>query len=284
MAYDARFGDEFWARPPETPSQRSRVPSQPLPRRASRSGEVPRPAFPPPPGPIGHVADYFRAHRGDPRVGVAALILVAVVAGLVWYRVGVGGATAPPRHDHHRTERPSTPSSVAPDASGNSPRPTADDADGTLVVHVAGAVTKPGVVELPAGTRVIDAVEAVGGALPEGQLDRLNLAAKLADGQRVFVARPGEADPGAGTGASVAGAPTGAPTGGSSDGVAGGPVNLNTATQAELEELPGIGPVLASAILTERDRRGGFRSVNELRSVRGIGEQRFADLAPLVAV
>ena len=64
----------------------------------------------------------------------------------------------------------------------------------------------------------------------------------------------------------------------------GGPVNLNTATQAELEELPGIGPVLASAILTERDRRGGFRSVNELRSVRGIGEQRFADLAPLVAV
>ena len=150
-------------------------------------------------------------------------------------------------------------------------------ASGRIVVHVAGAVTHPGVVELPAGSRVIDAIEAVGGALPDGDLDRLNLAAKLADGERVYVGKPGVADPGAGTGGTVA-------VGGAAVATPGGKVNLNTATQAQLEELPGVGPAFAQAILAERQRRGGFTSVNDLRSVRGIGDKRFADLAPLVTV
>jgi competence protein ComEA len=149
-------------------------------------------------------------------------------------------------------------------------------AGGRIVVHIAGAVTRPGVVELAAGARVIDAIEAVGGALPDGDLDRLNLAATLADGQRVYVGRPGVADPGAAVSGTTGADPAAA--------APGGKLNLNTATQAELEELPGLGPAFAQAILAERQRRGGFTSVNDLRSVRGIGDKRFADLAPLVTV
>ena len=151
-----------------------------------------------------------------------------------------------------------------------------------IAVHVAGAVQTPGVVELGASARVIDAVEAVGGARPDGDLDRLNLAAKLVDGTRVYVPKLGEADPGVvrrssgdAAGSGGTGDPGPAP---------GAKVNLNTATQAQLEELPGIGPTYAQAIIAERERRGGFTSVNELRSVRGIGDKRFADLAPLVTV
>jgi competence protein ComEA len=136
------------------------------------------------------------------------------------------------------------------------------------------------VVELHAGARVIDAVEAVGGAQPDGDLDRLNLAAKVSDGERVYVAKVGQSDPG------VIGdaAGTGGTGDGSTGGTVGGKVDLNTATQAQLEELPGIGPTYAEAIIAERQRRGGFTSVNDLRSVHGIGDKRFAELAPLVTV
>ena len=140
----------------------------------------------------------------------------------------------------------------------------------TIVVHVAGAVVHPGVIELPVGSRVIDAIETVGGGLPNADLDRLNLAAKLVDGQQVLVMQVG--------------APTVAPTGTAAAGESARPLNLNLATQAQLEALPGIGPQLAAAIIKERDRRGGFRSVNELSSVRGIGDKRLADLRELVTV
>ena len=144
-------------------------------------------------------------------------------------------------------------------------------------MHVAGAVAKPGVYDLAGGARVIDAIEAAGGGAPDADLNRLNLAAKVADGQRVLVQRVGEAAP-AGS-ASAGGSGSG---GGSAD--PSGLVNLNSATQAELEALPGIGPSLAGSIITERERRGGFRSVNELRDVRGIGEKRFADLKDKVTI
>ncbi len=170
-----------------------------------------------------------------------------------------------------RTTRPeSTPTTTS--AGGSSAR---------IAVHVAGAVAHPGVVELGAGSRVIDAVEAVGGAHADADLDRLNLAAKLADGERVYVPKVGEADPGAALGSGGASA-TGA--GNSDGGTPVGKLNLNTATEAQLEALPGIGPTYAQSILAERQRRGGFKSVNELRGVRGIGDKRFAELAPLVTV
>jgi competence protein ComEA len=242
---------EFWG--PENP-ERSRRP----------------PAFAPRPrewgGPLERLADRVRDLRGDPRVGIAALVVVALVAGFIWYRLGAGdpgGSSTTTR----------TPTSAAPtDASA----PTAGGKKGERVtVHVAGAVATPGVYDLAADARVIDAVEAAGGGAPEADLNRLNLAAKVADGQRVLVQRIGEAAP-SGTGT------TGGTDGGSAD--PSGLVNVNSATPAELEALPGIGPTLAEAIITERERRGGFRSVNELRDVRGIGEKRFADLKDKVTI
>ena len=141
-------------------------------------------------------------------------------------------------------------------------------------------------VELANGARVIDAVEAVGGATADGDVDRLNLAAKVADGTRIYVARKGEADPGVvgGDAAGGTGGDGGAREHAAAQRCPGAKVNLNTATQAQLEELPGIGPTYAQSIIAERQQRGGFKSVNELREVRGIGDKRFAELAPLVTV
>jgi competence protein ComEA len=104
-------------------------------------------------------------------------------------------------------------------------------------------------------------------------VERLNLAAPIADGQRIAVPRIGMPDP-----APVAGE---APIGG---GTGTGPLDLNTATATDLETLPGIGPTLAEAIVRERERRGGFASVEDLKQVRGIGEARFADIRELVVV
>jgi competence protein ComEA len=244
---------------------------------------------PPPPRLTHGLSERVRELRSDPRVGVVLLVVVAVVAGVVWYRIGTGGDeradaganTAPTASATTATTQVSATASTAVD---NAPKGPA-----RIAVHVAGAVARPGVIELSAGARVIDAVEAVGGAPPDADLDRLNLAAKLVDGQRVFVPKAGQADPGVVPG-SVGGGQadgtggadgSGTPAGGA---LAGGKLNLNTATQAQLEELPGIGPAYAQAIIAERQRRGGFTSVNELRSVRGIGDKRFAQLAPLVTV
>lgn len=228
-----------------------------------------------------HLLDRLREWRDDARFGVLVLVLVALVAGVVWYRIGVGGASAGETAPRPASRASDTTSARSPrrDSSVGTVPTTAKGQRTQLAVHVAGAVTHPGVVEVAAGSRVIDALEAVGGALPEADLDRLNLAAKVADGQRVYVAKAGEADPG------VAGAADPNAVGASGDGSAPvGKVNLNTASQAQLEALPGIGPTYAQSIIAERQRRGGFQSVNDLRSVRGIGDKRFAELAPLVTV
>lgn len=225
-----------------------------------RRGRVPRPRS----GAFELLRARCAEWRGDARLGVALLAAVAVVAGLVWYRIGVGGSSDATPAPTATTRAVSSPTSV--------PASRQSAGDG-VVVHVAGAVTKPGVVELGAGARVIDALEAAGGAAPDADLDRLNLAAKLADGERVLVQRVGEP--------LAAGVPE---PGASGSEATSGLLNLNTATPAQLEELPGIGPVLAAAIIEERERRGGFRSVNELRDVRGIGEKRFEDLRDQVVV
>jgi competence protein ComEA len=230
------------------------------------------------------LGDRLADWRHDARFGIVVLIGVALIAGVIWYRVGIGGASAGESGEAPAAVSTTAPSTTLADSTAPGIGPgtgTATKAQSsTIAVHVAGAVNHPGVVELRTGARVIDAVEAVGGALADGDLDRLNLAAKVADGQRVYVAKVGQPDVGAGGDGSGAA--------GSDDGAGGtttaGKVNLNTATQAQLEELPGIGPTYAQAIVAERQRRGGFTSVNDLRSVRGIGDKRFADLAPLVTV
>ncbi len=164
----------------------------------------------------------------------------------------------------------STPTSVRAAATAGS----------RVVVHVAGAVVRPGVVSLPLGARVVDAIDAVGGAVALGDVHQLDLAALLVDGTRIYVPRVGEKL--VGTGISSGNTSAGGAAGhedGASD-----PVNINTANAAELETLPGVGPSLAQAILDERERLGGFATVTDLKRVRGIGDRRFEQLQPLVTV
>lgn len=147
---------------------------------------------------------------------------------------------------------------------------TTTAAPGPVVVHVAGAVGVPGVQRLPAGSRVIDAVDAAGGLLPDADAGRVNLAAELADGTQVYVPAVGETPP-----PGVAAAP-------GED--SGGPIDLNIADAAALETLPGVGPATSAAILEHRDRNGPFVSVDGLLEVRGIGEAKLAQLRDLVRV
>jgi competence protein ComEA len=159
-----------------------------------------------------------------------------------------------------------------------------------VVVHVVGRVRHPGVVRLPQGARVEQAVTAAGGARSDADLSRVNLARPLVDGEQVVVPRPGESALASGGPGSVVAAPgsvvggtTGSP--GSGSGVIrqhAQPVDINTATQAELDTLPGVGPVLAQRILDWRAQNGQFTSVDELGEVSGIGDAVLARLRPLV--
>lgn len=148
---------------------------------------------------------------------------------------------------------------------------------GEIVVDIGGKVRKPGVRRLPAGSRVADALRAAGGVRPGTSTDGLNRARFLVDGEQVVVGGAGAGAAGAGGGPD-AGAVAGAA------GVGAGPaqVSLSTATADQLDTLPGVGPVLARHIVDYRTRHGGFRSVDELRQVNGIGDRRFADLKDLV--
>jgi competence protein ComEA len=139
-------------------------------------------------------------------------------------------------------------------------------------------VSRPGVYELDPSARVIDAVTAAGGSVAGADLDGLNLAAPLVDGQRVYVPHVGEVDPAA---VPAGGAP--APTG-LEGGAPRGPVNLNTATAAELESLPGVGPATAATIVDDRTRNGPFASVDDLERVPGIGPAKLAALREQVTV
>ena len=159
-----------------------------------------------------------------------------------------------------------------------------DPAAAPVVVHAAGAVVDAGVYELPAGSRVDDLVSAAGGLAPDADGDRVNLALLLADGERVYVPRVGEeVVPEA---PSPSGAAAGSPSaeGGGSGAATSGPINLNTATVAELETLPGVGPVTAQAIVDHREQEGPFTSVDDLLDVQGIGEARLAQMREQVTV
>jgi competence protein ComEA len=143
-----------------------------------------------------------------------------------------------------------------------------------VIVDVAGWVRRPGVYEFRQGDRVIDAIRMAGGGKTGADLQSINLAALLVDGQQIVVPKKGKGIPGAGmTGGSVSGPVGPEPL-----------VNLNTATLDQLESLPGIGPALAQTILEYREQHGPFRKVEDLLNVSGIGEKRLADLASNVTV
>ena len=140
-----------------------------------------------------------------------------------------------------------------------------------IVVDVVGAVRRPGLYRLSEGARVADAVARAGGATPKAQLELVNLAARVADGQQIVVPRRGAVAASAGVG----GAGTSVPP--------SGPVHLNTATLEELDALPGVGPVTAQKILDYRQEHGSFASVDELDAIPGIGPARLEQLRELVA-
>jgi competence protein ComEA len=152
---------------------------------------------------------------------------------------------------------------------------TAGAASTLLVVDVAGRVRRPGLYRLPPGARVDDAVRAAGGLLSGVDPVAVNLARKLVDGEQLLI---GAAAAAGGSGASVEASGPGPAAG------ATGPLDLNTATLAQLDALPGVGPVLAQHILDWRTGHGRFDSVDQLNGVSGIGDSKFADLKPLVTV
>ena len=215
----------------------------------------------------------------DPLAFGAVVVVIALAGGLLWFWAGArhGGVPA----------ASAAPGPGAADGAGAGPAPPFGGVTTTtgaaMAVHVAGAVARPGLYHLPAGSRVADAVARAGGKRAGADLDRLNLAARLTDGQKVHVTRRGEAPPVEAGGAGGAGL---AAAGSGQVGalVPAEPIDLNTADLAALDSLPGIGPATARAILEERARRGGFRSTRDLLRVPGIGEGRFARLKDRVRV
>ncbi|MGB8862071.1 MAG: ComEA family DNA-binding protein [Ilumatobacteraceae bacterium] len=209
---------------------------------------------------------------GAGRLVASAVVVLAVIAGAYWL------VKPPPATTESKLPYAGT-ATTAPNASPASPvtATTGVAVPSTLVVHVAGAVQAPGVYQLPAGARAVDAVQAAGGLAADANSDAINLAAPLADGQRVYVPRVGEAVPVVVGGSSGAAESSGAAA-------ATGPVNLNSATADDLDSLPGVGPSTAAAILAYRDQHGPFASVEALADVRGIGPAKLEALRGLVTV
>jgi competence protein ComEA len=228
---------------------------------------------------------WHRIRAGEDPVAFGAVVAVlALAAGLAWFWAGTrhGGVPAASAAPAPAADGAGPPGASGPPSPGAEPPDRPAPATGPpLSVHVAGAVRRPGLYRLSSGSRVDDALKAAGGSLLRADLDRLNLAAKLVDGQKVLVTRRGDpAPPGA------AGVTTGDSSAGGIPGPeeVGEPLDLNTADLAALDALPGIGPATARAILEERTRRGGFRSTRDLLRVPGIGEGRFARLKDRVRV
>lgn len=220
-------------------------------------------------GPGGGLPRSFGRHRApgsearwDPgRWGARSLCVAAVLAGLL-----LAGWTWLDRPRVEPVE--GTPGATA-GAPSTSPMGEVAETSETVVVSVVGQVARPGLVTLPSGARVADAIAAAGGLLPAADPASVNLAAVVADGEQLAVGVPA---PAAGD----------APAAGPAD--SGGLVDLNTADVAELDALPGIGPVLAQRIVEHRAQQGPFGSVDELDDVPGIGPAIAAELAELVTV
>jgi competence protein ComEA len=199
---------------------------------------------------------------GPARLAATACAVVAVCIG-GWWLVRV-----PPPPTEAQLPYASAPSVTATALPAVSTTPAAD-----MLVHVAGAVVHPGVYSVPSGARVVDAIAAGGGVTAEANTNALNLAAPVNDGERVYVPLVGEAI-----------VPVLAAAPGASGSATAGPLNLNTATTDELDELPGVGPATAEAIVAHRQQHGPFASIDSLGDVRGIGPAKLEALRGLVTV
>ena len=196
--------------------------------------------------------------------GIVGVLVLGLLLGalLIWR----GRPATEPVPPVRRSGPPVSAATVSPTSSATSAA--------NLVVHVAGAVRHPGLVRLPAGARVADAVKAAGGPARNAELASVNLARPVVDGEQLVVLVRGQSPAGA--------APPAA--GGAPASASGAPIDLNTATLEQLDTLPGVGPVLAQRILDWRAEHGRFGSTDELREVSGIGEATFADIKSLVRV
>ncbi len=214
---------------------------------------------------------------------MVALLVAALVAVAAWWALravprtepvplaSTGAPVAVP------TVAPSVPAPGSGTPSASTPSggvPVSVPAGIGIVVDVAGKVRRPGIVELPPGSRVVDALAAAGGARPGVDTAGLNLARPLVDGEQIVVGLEVPTDPAAGPALPSSTATSAAPLS----------VDINTATQPELETLPGIGPVTAQSILDWRAQNGAFTSVDQLLDVSGIGDATLADIAPYVHV
>ncbi|MFC9560284.1 ComEA family DNA-binding protein [Agromyces sp. NPDC056965] len=206
------------------------------------------------------------ARRAGPRVqvavGAAVVLFVLAVAVAVLMSFGSGGGGEQARIEASGPLR--TDASSDPSLTVGTP---------SVLVHVLGAVARPGLVELAAGSRVVDAVAAAGGFAADADPAGVNLARPLVDGEQLAVPVVGQAPPPAAPGGGAA-----------TPGVVDGLVHLNSADVAELDTLPRIGPALAQRIIDWRDANGPFTSVDQLLDVAGIGDTVFAGLEPLVAL
>lgn len=219
------------------------------------------------------------------RTGLLAAVLFAVLAmvlgGWFWWQVATGAPEVIPLSE----VSPSTVQLSAADGEDATAPSVEGNAAGTgkIIVHVAGAVASPGVVELPQGSRLHEAIDAAGGSTAAADPDRLNLASVLEDGQKVLVpvrGDPASAEPASGE----TGGATGSGAGESGVGAPGGKVDLNTASVEELGTLPRVGPVLAQRIVDWRKQHGRFKTVQELDAVDGVGPKMLEALLPLVRV
>jgi competence protein ComEA len=204
---------------------------------------------------------------GPGRLAATALAVIAVVAGGTWLLKG-----SPSRaEDKLPFATKSTATSVAPIDATVAPSTTS--VPSSIVVYVAGAVAAPGVYTLEPAARVTDAVTAAGGAAADADLDVVNLAAVVTDGERIYVPKVGETIP------AVIG-----DTAAATDTTPAGPVNVNSATADQLDVLPGVGPTTAAAIIAHREQHGPFQTVDQLGDVRGIGPAKLDALRGLVTV
>lgn len=242
------------------------------------------PPRPEPPRRWSETLQAWLAWFGPARLIVSATSVVVVAAGVAW----LVRAPSPTTEAGLPFSTASSVVASAPSPNGGvgaaatlpppSPPDTAVASAGPVIVHVAGEVALPGVYELAAADRVHAAIEAAGGPTAAADLDGLNLAAAVADGQRIYVPVRGEIDP-----ATVPSGPTVSASSGV-DEVTSGPLDLNTATASQLETLPGVGPATAAAIIDDRRRHGPFAAVADLERVPGIGPAKLAAIADLVTV